>query len=178
MNSLFNENHIIYSLDTSALFAAFNERYPIANFPALWCKVEELIRKGRLKMSQVVFEEAMADSGIKLWCNQNNLQQYFQVPVDEFIQEKVSEILTIFPKLLDDRRDKSGADPWCIAFAQVTDNSIVVTEENPTDSVNRPKIPDVCNHFNVKCIKVVDLIKREKWIFNSIILEKNQENAE
>lgn len=167
MNSLFNENHIIYSLDTSALFAAFNERYPIANFPALWCKVVELIRKDRLKMSQVVFEEAMEDSGIKLWCNQNNLNQYFRVPVDEFVQEAVSEILTVFPKLLDDRRDKSGADPWCIAFAQVTDNCIVVTEENPTDSVNRPKIPDVCKHFKVECIKVVDLIKRENWVFNS-----------
>ena len=164
MNSLFNENHIIYSLDTSALFAAFNERYPIRNFPTLWCKVVDLIEKGRLKMSQVVFDEAMENSGIKLWCNQNNLQQYFQVPVDEFVQEKVSEILTVFPKLLDDRRDKSGADPWCIAFAQVTDNCIVVTEENPTDSENRPKIPDVCLYFEVECIKMVDLIKTENWI--------------
>ena len=25
--------------------------------------------------------------------------------------------------------------------------------------------PDACAHFNLQCIKVVDLIKRENWIF-------------
>ena len=66
-------------------------RYPIANFPTLWHKIEELIKSDRLKMSQVVFDEAMRDSEIKQWCNQNQLKQYFQVPIDEFVQEKASD---------------------------------------------------------------------------------------
>ncbi len=93
------------------------------------------------------------------------MKQDFQVTIDEPVQEKVSEILSQFPKLVDSRSGKSGADPWCIAFALTSENCIVVTEENPTDSVNRPKIPDVCDHFNVECIKVVDLIIREDWTF-------------
>lgn len=91
MNSLFNHDQSIYSIDTSALIAAFHERYPIENFPSLWRKIETLIKNGRLKMSQ--------------------------------------------------------------------------TEENPTYSRNRPKIPDACTHFHVECIKIVDVIKRENWIF-------------
>ena len=165
MNSFLNHDQIIYSLDTSALIAAFHERYPIENFPSLWRKIEELIRNGRLKMSQIVFDEAMRDTDIKQWCDEYQLKPDFQVPIDELVQEQVSEVLSEFPRLVDNRTGKSGADPWVIALALTAENYIVLTEENPTDSKNRPKIPDVCDHFNLQCIKVVDLIKRENWIF-------------
>ncbi|RKU21439.1 DUF4411 domain-containing protein [Candidatus Poribacteria bacterium] len=165
MNSLFTLDQVIYSLDTSALIAAFHERYPIENFPSLWRKIEELIKNDRLKMSQIVFDEAMRDTDIKQWCDEYQLKPDFQVPIDELVQEKVSEVLSEFPRLVDNRTGKSGADPWVIALAMMTQNCIVVTEENPTNSENRPKIPDACAHFNLQCIKVVDLIKKENWIF-------------
>lgn len=107
----------------------------------------------------------MRDTEIKKWCDENQLKPDFQAPIDELVQEKVSEVLSEFPKLVDNRTGKSGADPWVIALALTDENYIVVTEENPTNSENRPKIPDVCAHFNLQCIKVVDLIKRENWIF-------------
>lgn len=165
MNTLLNYDRIIYSLDTSALIAAFHERYPINSFPSLWCKIEELIKNGRLKMSEVVFEEAMRDTEIKQWCDQNQLKHDFQVTIDESVQLHVNEVLLQFPKLVDDRTGKSGADPWAIALAMMTQNCIVVTEENPTNSEKRPKIPDACAHFNLQCIKIVELIGRENWIF-------------
>ncbi len=165
MNSLLTHDQIIYSLDTSALIAAFHERYPIENFPSLWDKIEELIKNGRLKMSQIVFDEAMRDTEIKQWCNENQLKPDFQAAIDESVQEQVSEVLSEFPRLVDNRTGKSGADPWVIALALTDENYIVVTEENPTNSENRPKIPDVCAHFNLQCIKIVDLIERENWIF-------------
>ena len=165
MNSLFNQDQVIYSIDTSALIAAFHERYPIKNFPSLWRKIESLIQNRRLKMSQIVFEEAMRDTEIKQWCDENQLKPDFQVAIDESVQEKVSQILSEFPRLVDNRTGKSGADPWVIALALTDENYIVLTEENPTDSKNRPKIPDVCTHFQVKCIKMVDLIKKENWVF-------------
>lgn len=165
MTSLPNHDQIIYSLDTSALIAAFHERYPIDNFPSLWYKIEELIKNGRLKMSQIVFDEAMRDTDIKQWCDKYQLKPDFQEVIDESVQGKVSEVLSEFPRLVDDRTGKSGADPWVIALALTIENCVVVTEENPTHSRNRPKIPDACAHFNLQCIKVVDLIKRENWIF-------------
>lgn len=86
MNSIFEVDQVVYSIDTSSLIAAFHERYPITNFPALWCKIEELIKNDRLKMSQVVFDEAMRDTEIEQWCNQNQLKQDFQVAIDEPVQ--------------------------------------------------------------------------------------------
>ena len=165
MNSLFNHDQVIYSLDTSALIAAFHERYPIENFPSLWREIETLIKNGRLKMSQIVFEEAMRDTEIKQWCDDNQLKQDFQVPIDESVQERVNEVLSQFPRLVDSRTGKSGADPWVIALAMITQNCVVVTEENPTNRVNRPKIPDACAYFNLQCLKIVDLIEKENWIF-------------
>lgn len=165
MNSLFDYDQVTYSIDTSALIAAFHERYPIKNFPSLWGKIKTLIKTGRLKISQIVFEEAMRDTEIKQWCDENQLKPDFQVAIDESVQEQVSEVLSKFPKLVDDRTGKSGADPWVIALALTLENCVVVTEENPTNSENRPKIPDACAHFRVECIKIVDLIKKENWIF-------------
>ena len=86
MNSLLNQSQVVYSLDTSALIAAYRERYPIENFPAFWRKIEELITNDRLKMSEVVFEEAMRENDIKEWCEQNALKQDFQWPIDESMQ--------------------------------------------------------------------------------------------
>ncbi len=165
MNSLFNHDQVIYSIDTSALIAAFHERYPIENFPSLWREIEALIRNGRLKMSQIVFEEAMRDTEIKQWCDENQLKSDFQVAIDELVQEKVSDVLSEFPRLVDNRTGKSGADPWVVALALTDENYIVLTEENPTDSKNRPKIPDACAYFNLQCLKIVDLIEKENWIF-------------
>ena len=165
MNSLFNRDQTVYSIDASSLIAAYHERYPIENFPSLWREINKLIQADRLKMSQIVFDEAMRDTEIDLWCKQSQLKPSLQVVPDESVQEKVREVLSEFPKMLDDRPGKLGGDPWVIALAMTSPNYIVVTEESPTKSKNRPKIPDVCRHFDVRYIKIVELIKTENWIF-------------
>jgi hypothetical protein len=37
-----------YCIDTSALIAAWQERYPIKNFPAFWRRIDSLIVAGNL----------------------------------------------------------------------------------------------------------------------------------
>ena len=165
MNSLLNQNQVVYSLDTSALFAAYNERYPIENFAPFWRKIEELIKNHRLKMVEIAFEEAMKDKGVKEWCDQNQLEPYLLWTTDGSIQNEVRKILSVFPRLLDARSGKSGADPWVVALARISRNCIVLTEEGPTNQPHRPKIPEACNHFGIKYIKLVDLIIRESWRF-------------
>ena len=116
-------------------------------------------------MSQIVFDEAMRDTEIKQWCDENQLKPDFQVTIDESVQEQVSEVLSEFPRLVDSRTGKSGADPWVVALALTIESCVVVTEENRTYSENRPKIPDACDHFDLQCLKIVDLIEKENWIF-------------
>jgi hypothetical protein len=164
MNSLFNQNQLIYSLDTSSLIAAFHEWYPIKNFPVLWHKIEELIKDGRLKMLEAVFKEAMRDLEIEEWCDQRELEQYLQLEVDDAVETEFDEVQLRFPRLVNTRTGKSAADPWVIALAMATPNCVVVTQESH-GSKRKPKIPDVCDHFEVEYIRMVDLIKRENWIF-------------
>jgi hypothetical protein len=38
----------VYCIDTSSLIAAWQERYPIENFPRFWDKVDALIADERL----------------------------------------------------------------------------------------------------------------------------------
>jgi len=54
------------------------------------------------------------------------------------------------------------ADPFVIARAKIL-NASVVTEEKHTE--NAAKIPNVCNHFNIPCIKLEGFMKEEKWVF-------------
>ena len=166
MNSLLNQNQIVYSLDSSTLFDAF-KWYPPENFPPFWRKIEGLINSDRLKMAEVAFDEVMKDERVREWCNQNQLIPSLKWETDDSIQNKTSEVLVEFPKLVDSRTGKSAADPWVVALAIISENCMVLTEEEPTTAHHRPKIPEACNHFSVDYIKLVDLIKRENWVFNA-----------
>lgn len=160
-----NQHQLLYSLDTSALIDAYQVWYPLENFPSFWQKMVELIKNNRLKMAQFAFEEAMRESDIKQWCSENDLKPYLQVSVDAAQQTTVRQILAQFPKLLDTRTGKSGADPWVIALAMRSHNCVVVTHEKPTGRPNRPKIPDVCQARSIECVDIAAVIKKEGWIF-------------
>jgi hypothetical protein len=55
----------------------------------------------------------------------------------------VIEILRDHKKLVDTRKNRSGADPFVIALAKV-EGCNVITGEKPTNRLERPHIPDVC----------------------------------
>ena len=89
MNSLLNQNQIVYSLDSSTLFDAF-KWYPPENFPPFWRKIEGLINSDRLKMAEVAFDEVMKDERVREWCNQNQLIPSLKWETDDSIQNKTS----------------------------------------------------------------------------------------
>jgi len=52
----------------------------------------------------------------------------------------------------------SGADPWLIAKAMVT-NAVIVTHEAYNPEIRRKfLIPNVCQHFNVTYINAFELL--------------------
>jgi hypothetical protein len=55
-------------------------------------------------------------------------------------------------------RFSKGADAWIIAQAAI-DKGTVVTREIPQPSSHEPKIPDLCQYFEVKLITLTDLMK-------------------
>lgn len=153
---------MLYSLDTNVFVQAWRRNYPPAAFPSVWRRLESLIAAGDAAATEYVrFELEKQDDEILQWASAQAL--LFQ-PIDEEIQRAVKAILVRHRKLLDDRRGRSGADPFVIGFAQIH-GAAVVTEERRTNSPTRPNIPDVCADLGIRCVSLVDLMTERSWSF-------------
>jgi len=164
----------IYIIDTSSLIE-MKERYPKKNFPTLWNKVEKLIQDERLITHiEVKKEIEKGDDELKEWIKKKNIKKMFIKP-DKNQIEKVQEILKKYPFLAKaDKPEEPNADPWLIALAIVKkekeirlvigkrNNYIIVTEES---SRKIHRIPRVCKEIGIECIKFIELVKREGWVF-------------
>lgn len=149
-----------YSLDTSALLNSWRRFYPPDVFTSLWDRIDELIAKGILVASEeVLVELGKKDDEVYRWARQR-LQMF--VPIDGQQQQLVRNILAIYPTLVDTRRNRSGADPFVIALAQL-EGRTVVTYESPSNNPSRPHIPDVCVGVGIRCISFLKLIRERGW---------------
>jgi len=153
-----------YSIDTSAFLDGWVRYYPPDTFPGLWLRIEELIEEGHLRATEEVLHELeKKHDDVYAWAKER--KDALSVPIDDRIQPAVSAILEDFEKLLDTRKNRSAADPFVIALAQI-EGCTVVTGEGTTGSLNRPNIPDVCSGLGVPCISLLQLIRREGWTFS------------
>jgi uncharacterized protein DUF4411 len=153
-----------YSIDTSSLVEAWHRRYPVDVFPALWDGIDRLISSPRLLASDEVFQEIKKkDDDLYEWVKAR--PGLFR-PLDREIQAAVREVLRRFPRLINTQRGRNQADPFVIALAQV-EHGTVVTNEVHLGSIDRPRIPDVCDALGVPCINVLGLIRREGWRFGT-----------
>lgn len=151
-----------YCLDTSGLLDAWVRWYPPDVFPSFWLKIEELVDSGRIIASdEVLVELERREDDLYKWAKDR--RQMF-LPLDEDIQIAAGKILEQFPRLVDTRRERSQADPFVIAVAMLH-KRIVITGEKPSGTPEKPRIPNVCKHFGVEYMGVVQLIRQEKWSF-------------
>lgn len=164
-----------YCFDTSA-FLCMGRRtypdYPRDVFPQLWENVEVIIESGRLFICQEAFEEMLGPSGenqdeMVMWLKQmKDRHGSFFNATDEAIQMRAKEISADYPKLIDKNREKD-ADPFVIAHAQER-GAVVVTQERALQQPRRQeirKIPNVCQRLGIKCINLVDFMRRESMQF-------------
>lgn len=152
-----------YSIDTSALIEGWYRRFPPDIVPGFWDNLDELIQNGNLKATEeVLVELEKKHDVIHNWVKE---RENLFILIDEEIQFVVREILSNHKTLIDSRRNRSSADPFVIALAKIN-SSIVITEELPTQSDNRPHIPDVCDALNIEYINLIDLSRIENWKFH------------
>ncbi len=152
----------IYCIDTSSLIAAWQERYPIENFPPFWVKMEELVVKKRLVSPiEVLHETKKRSDDLHMWLKAR--PDMFR-ELDDEIQIEAANVLAQFPRLVGERKLRTSADPFVIALAKVAGLKIV-TDEKPTGNLlTRPNIPDVCTAMGIVSIGLLDMIKAEKWV--------------
>lgn len=151
-----------YCFDTSALLDAWNRNYPPDVFPQLWATLEDSIKSGTVVAPEEVrLELSKKDDALYKWAK---TQRMLFVDLDDGQQHSVSAILSKFPRLVDTRRGRSGADPFVVALAYVN-GAVVVTGENDDGTLEKPKIPTVCTALGVRSITVLDFIRENRWVF-------------
>jgi hypothetical protein len=151
----------VYCIDTSSLIAAWQERYPIENFPRFWERVDALIGDERLIAPIEVLNEMKKRSDeLHAWLKAR--PSMFR-ELDDAIQIEAAQVLAHFPRLVGERKLRTSADPFVIALARV-EGLELVTDEKPTGKHDRPNIPDVCTALGMTSMGLLDLIRAEKWV--------------
>ena len=151
------QGHVI---DTSALIDLWRVYYPPDIFPTLWERnLEEIIREGLLIAPKEVFNELQRRDD-DLWDWAKDHRKMF-IELDEEQAKHVKAIVGKFPKLIDSRKTTPDADPFVISLAMSKSWTVIASEHsNPG---GKPRIPDVCRNYNVRCIKLVEFIREKGW---------------
>ena len=147
---LFDLNRQIYSPDTSALIAAWDERYPQDIFPNVWQFMDGL--DGRLRICEEVRNEIKRHTpGLLDWLDVSSTDTRLSlVELDgntaDALQHHIRRIATGWPHWRPVRTGNS-ADPWVIAYARAL-GSFMVSEERPRmDGRGSVKIPRICTEL-------------------------------
>ena len=152
-----------YCIDTSSLVHAYQRSYPPDIFSLLWDKkLDELIGIGQLASPFDVLEE-LKQKHDKLYEWAKDRSDMF-IEIDHY-QDELSKIMADFPRLVDTKKGKSGADPMVIALAESKNPSYTVITEEAPGSEKSPRIPDVCRNRGIRCINILQLFRDQKWSF-------------
>lgn len=148
----------VYCIDTSALIAAWYERYKPKRFPKLWDQFDMLIGDGRL-VSSLLVEAECAKRSPELHGWLKDRDQMFLPPSQE-IQGRVQHVLNGYTGLVAAGKEKFAADPFVIATSEVHGYTLVTEETGPT---SLRKIPGVCNDMGIPWCNLMQLFDAEDW---------------
>ena len=154
----------LYCLDANILIQPWNNYYSPELCPNFLDILTGLIDEGIIFCTSEVQREILkTDDGLSDWIKEH---PNFVREMDEDVQMKLREILHQFPYLVNATKDRSMGDPWVVAHAWSA-NATVVTKETKSNSVIRIKIPDVCEHFNIRYIDEFAFLKEVGISFNA-----------
>jgi Domain of unknown function (DUF4411) len=152
----------LYSFDTSSLLNGRRDLLPPEVFATLWLNVEQMAAAGEIRAVEVVRDElARRDDEVTAWCR---VQAGLFVPLDAAVQTATRVVLAEHPRLMGRGGGRNAADPFVIGLA-LARNGTVVTEETLSGSLERPRIPDVCNALGVPWLNLVGFVRAQGWRF-------------
>ena len=149
----------VYFVDSSALIAAWIERYPEELFPGVWRFIDGL--DGRLRVCEEVRTEVGRHAaGLLGWLDDSSVDSQLSLPalgedMAGMVQRHLSRISSGWPTW---RAIRSGAsaDPWVIAYS-LAFRGVVVSEEQP----HGVRSPNVCSALGVPHTNLLGLFRAE-----------------
>ena len=157
---------MIYVFDSNSLSNILNHYYP-DRFPSFWEKFNDCVKGGKIISVREVRNELTGkfeDETIELLMKQN--KDLFPSPAHDELSF-ITKIYAVnhFQHNLDKKRILSGgyfADPFVIAKAW-KEKGTVITEEDYKE--HGAKIPNICEHFDIPCLKLEGFLIKEDWKF-------------
>lgn len=154
-----------YVFDNSPLSTLFKNYYR-NTFRSLWERFDMLVAEGGIVSTREALRE-IKDGGpesLLQWVEHH--QALFATPTAEE-GRFVTEIYRVphFQQNIEQQKLLKGgknADPFVIAKAYVEKLSVVTMEQLKPNAV---KIPNICQHFGVRCLSLQDFMDEEGWQF-------------
>lgn len=157
-----------YLLDSNFFIQAHRAYYPLDVASSFWAKVAELAKLGTIrsidKVKIEIYDNSSHEDDLKEWCINHLPNDFFlssgssiskyaaiaawAVSSNHYQQSAIQEFLA--PQL---------ADPWLVAYALENNLTIVTYEKSEPNRKSRIKIPEVCNHFDVKYTNTVGMLR-------------------
>lgn len=163
----------MYLLDANTYIQAKNYHYQMGFCPAYWDFLHQQFETGMLASVSQVYDELRGQNDeLATWAEAH--KQHFHLLTSKELQAKFSLIANHVMSLPNKAAASvstflAGADPWLIAVASLTNETVVTHEKSVADNSRKIKIPNICRDFNVSCIDPFKLLSELKAQF---ILEK------
>ena len=174
-----------YILDNDEINNLTRRIYPASTFPKLHERIDDLIDRGLIISSiEVVGEmlKKLPDKNPDKWLTETEktyhpdfnlsikwVQKHMSIfkELDSTVENYLKQLTSDYPHAIKvESASGFDADLHLIALAMGRDDWAVVTHETPTNSTNNlSQIPDICKDVGVPCMRLLDMLQENKWIF-------------
>lgn len=156
-------NQTIYCIDSSAIIDLWKEDrgyYAKDVHSSLWETIESYIASEKIVSSIEVYEELKEDTEAEFrnWLKSN--KSIFK-EVDECQVRKIEEITSKYPLLAEGFKGK--ADHVLVSLCLCEKLVMLTTEKGSTTTTSQytPKLPNLCDDYEVDCVNINDFCRRE-----------------
>jgi len=153
-----------YILDTNSIRVLSN--YYAAQFPTFWSKFDAEVGAQRIVSVREVLKELEDFKSNWIYQKAKGMKSAFLAPsgqqaafVANLLSQKKYQAMVARKNLL---QGKPVADPFLVAAGFELGGSVVTEEKRKKNAV---KIPNVCDHFNIRVVNVEQMLIDFGWSF-------------
>ena len=158
-----------YWLDANIFIEANNQFFNMEIAPSFWSWLETQLKAGVLRSSSLVYREILGkDDVLAKWVRVRKGGAYWPEP-DGDVQTAYRDIVEyVESKYQDASPAKVGdflakADCWIIAHAMAKGGTVVTRESKVDKTSQTPKVPNVCEKFDIPFIQTLEMLKVLKF---------------